>query len=91
MTENPQITNKRNLWLRGFYMLLMIFAFHVSITLMYVITVIQFLLALLNDSPNERLLALGGNLARYLRQIANFLTFSSEEIPFPFSEWPEDS
>lgn len=91
MTENPQTTNKRNILLRGFYMLLMIFAFHVSITLMYVITVIQFLLVLLNDSPNERLLVLGGNLARYLRQIANFLTFASEEIPFPFSNWPEDS
>ena len=89
MTENTDTpTSKRSTWVRGFYMLLMAFIFHVSGTVMFVIAVIQFVLALLNDTPNARLITFGRNLGRYLQQIASFLTFVSEEIPFPFSDWP---
>lgn len=88
MTEPDITTNKRNIWMRGFFMLLMTFAFQVSATVMCVVTVIQFVLALLNDTPNDRLVAFGRSLGRYLQQITNFLTFATEEIPFPFSDWP---
>jgi hypothetical protein len=30
----------------------------------------------------------GGALGRYLGQIADFATFRTEELPFPFSDWP---
>lgn len=89
MTENTDATpGKRNLWIRGFFMLLMVFVFQVTGTVMFVVTVIQFVLVLLNDTANDRLIYFGRNLARYLQQIASFLTFASEEIPFPFSDWP---
>ena len=89
MTENADTpASKRNIWIRGFYMLLMAFVFQVSGTVMFVITVIQFVLALLSDTPNDRLITFGRSLGRYLQQIASFLTFASEEIPFPFSDWP---
>lgn len=87
MTENAG-TNKRNIWVRGFLMLLMVFAIHVSGTLIFAVTVIQFVMMLLNDTPNARLVALGRGLGEYLHQIVTFLTFATEEIPFPFSEWP---
>ena len=89
MTENIDTTpSKHNLWIRGFLMLLMVFVFQVSSTVMFVVTVIQFVLVLLNDTPNDRLVSFGRNLARYLQQIVNFLTFATEEVPFPFSDWP---
>jgi hypothetical protein len=88
MNENTKTSNKRNIWVRGFYMLLMAFAFNVSATITCVVAVIQFVLALLNDTPNDRLLVLGRSLGRYLQQLVNFLTFAAEEIPFPFSDWP---
>lgn len=88
MTENTETSNKRNIWLRGFYMLLMTLAFQVSITVMFVVAVIQFVLALLNDTPNDRLLGFGRSLGRYCQQLINFLTFAGEEVPFPFSDWP---
>jgi hypothetical protein len=89
MTENTDTTtSKHNLWARGFLMLLMAFAFQVSGTVMFVVTVIQFVLMLLNDTPNARLVSLGRSLGRYMQQIINFLTFATEEIPFPFSDWP---
>lgn len=89
MTENADTpASKRNIWARGFLMLLMAFVFQVSGTVMFVIAVIQFVLALLSDAPNDRLVAFGRSLARYLQQIASFLVFASEEMPFPFSDWP---
>lgn len=90
MTENADTANKRNIWVRGFYMLLMTFAFQVSGTVLCVVTVIQFVLALLG-TPNDRLMAFGRSLGRYLQQITNFLTFAVEEIPFPFSDLPSES
>jgi hypothetical protein len=81
--------NKRNIWIRGLFMLLMAFAFHVCGTILGIITVIQFVIMLLNDTPNGRLVSFGSTLGMYLRQIVNFLIFATEEIPFPFSEWPE--
>jgi hypothetical protein len=88
MGGQPEVPGKRNIWLRGFYMLLMAFIFEVAITVMFVVAVIQFVLALLNGTANDRLVSLGRNLGRYIRQISNFLTFASEEVPFPFSDWP---
>ncbi len=90
MTENSVVSgNKRNIWMRGLFMLLMAIAFHVCMTVLGIVAVIQFVIALLNDAPNTRLVALGRNMGNYLRQIVNFLTFATEEIPFPFSEWPD--
>jgi hypothetical protein len=69
-------------------MLIMFLAFHVSATVLCIVAVIQFLMMLLSDTPNERLVIFGRNLGRYLQQIANFQTFATEEMPFPFSDWP---
>ncbi len=80
--------NKRNIWMRALFMLLMAFVLHVCGTVLFVVTVIQFVIVLLNDTPNIRLVSFGRSMGSYLRQIVNFLTFATEEIPFPFSEWP---
>jgi hypothetical protein len=69
-------------------MLLMGFAFQVCGTVLCFVSIIQFLLALLTDTANARLVSFGRSLGNYLRQIVNYLIFASEEIPFPFSEWP---
>lgn len=90
MNENA-ITpgNKRNIWIRGLFMLLMAAAFHVCATVLGFIAIIQFVLVLLNDAPNMRLLAFGRSMGNYLRQTVNYLTFATEEMPFPFNEWPD--
>ena len=89
MTENSVVPgNKRNIWMRGFLMILMALAFHVCITVLGFVALIQFVIVLLNDTPNVRLVSFGRSMGNYLRQIVNFLTFATEEMPFPFSEWP---
>lgn len=89
MNENSEIpVSKRNIWIRGLFMLLMALAYHVSGTVMFVVALIQFLMTLMNDEPNARLASFGSSLARYYRQVVSFLTFATEEIPFPFNDWP---
>ncbi|MDH4216641.1 MAG: DUF4389 domain-containing protein [Gallionella sp.] len=91
MNENSVVpTNNRNIWMRGLFMLLMALACHVSVTVLFIISFIQFVIKLLNDAPNERLVSFGRSLARYIQQIVNFMTFASEEKPFPFNDWPTD-
>jgi len=89
MNENTEtLGNKRNIWMRGLFMLLMGIAFQVCGTLLCIVTVVQFVIVLLNDTPNSRLVSFGRSMGNYLGQIVNFLTFATEEMPFPFSEWP---
>lgn len=89
MNENAVIpTDRRNLWIRGLYMLLMALILHVAGTVLFVIAFIQFAIMLVSASPNARLVTFGRSLAHYFRQIADFLTFAVEQKPFPFDDWP---
>lgn len=90
MNNTPTITNdgKRRIWVRGVLMILMAIAFHVCGTLLALAAIIQFVLALLTNTPNARLIAFGRSLGLYLSQIAEFVSFGTEQVPFPFNEWP---
>lgn len=79
----------RSLWMRALFMLLMMLAYQVSVTLLFILAVIQFLIVLLNGVPNARLMDFGRSVGTYLKQVVQFLTFATEEAPFPFSDWPE--
>lgn len=89
MNDVPAVSgDKRNIWIRALFMLLMAGVLHVSGTVLFVVTVIQFVIVLLNGTPNMRLVAFGRSMGIYFRQIVDFLTFVTEDIPFPFNEWP---
>jgi hypothetical protein len=53
------------------------------------VVLFQLLSVLFNGSTNERLLNLGQNLSTYVYQILLFLTFNSDERPYPFGDWPD--
>jgi hypothetical protein len=89
MTDTPATPHdKRSIWLRGLLMILMAIAFHLSGTLLALGAIVQFVLALLSDTPNARLTAFGQSLGLYVGQIADFVSFATEVAPFPFSAWP---
>lgn len=89
MTEHSLVTVRRpHVWQRGLFMLLMAIVYQLCGTLLFIVAIIQFVLVLLNDVPNARLLAFGRSLGSYLKQIANYLVFASDDVPFPFSDWP---
>ena len=72
---------KDETWKRGLYMLFFIF--------IYGIMLFQFFTIILTGYMNEQLLKFGQNLSTYLYQITLFLTYISEQRPFPFSTWPD--
>lgn len=78
----------RNIWLRGLFMLLMALAYQLSGTLLFFVTLAQFVFVLLTGTPNAQLIIFGRSLGSYLRQIVCFFTFVTDEMPFPFSSWP---
>lgn len=78
----------RSIWVRGLMMILMGLAYQLVSTLLLVVAVIQFVLMLASDAPNARLSSLGRSLGRYQSQVANFVSFATEDAPYPFSDWP---
>lgn len=81
------LTNS-NTWIRFAYMLLftvLLIAARLVITL---VVVVQFLLVLVTGSDNENLRNLGQGLGKWVYETVMFLTFNSEDKPFPFDEWP---
>lgn len=89
-TETSTPAEKRSLWVRMLLMLLMGLAFHIAVTILGALALVQLLFAAISDGPNERLQHFGRSLGQYLRQITDFVSFASEELPFPFSDWPSD-
>jgi len=89
MNQQPDTAPvKRNIWLRGVLMVLMGMVYQLCGTLLFLVALMQFVVCLLTNEPNARLQAFGRGLGNYIRQIAKFLSFASDEIPFPFSDWP---
>ena len=75
-------------WLRGLYMLMFLFFYSLAKVVIFGVIAVQFVLSLFTGKTNEKLLFLGQSLSTYLYQILRFLTFNSEEHPYPFSDWP---
>lgn len=78
----------RKLPVRALLMLLMCLAFQLAAWVLIAVAVLQLAFALFSEESNPRLQGLGRSLGRYLGQIAAFVSFSTETLPFPFSDWP---
>ena len=52
------------------------------------VVVLQFFWVLFAGETNARLGACGQSRASYSDDIVMYLTFNTEEQPFPFSDWP---
>jgi hypothetical protein len=81
---------RRRIWARLFFMMVLSLAFNVAELITFVVVAFQFLASLFTGEPNDQLTRFGRNLARYLQQITVFLTFATEEKPFPFTPWPDE-
>lgn len=75
-------------WIRGLYMLLFAVLFNVAEIVLAAVAIFQFLAQLVTGGVNRRLQTFGGNLAAYLQETTAFLTYASEERPFPIGPWP---
>jgi len=78
-------------WLRILYMLIFAVVNYFLQILVWIIAGVQFILDAIVNKPNKNLLHFGDGLSRFSYQILEFLTYNTEEKPFPFSPWPTSS
>src|SRR5690606_11586995 len=75
-------------WLRLVFMLLFAALLQVASIIMWVLVVLQFVFSLITGQDNINLRRFAYSLSTYIYQTLKFLTYSSEEKPFPFADWP---
>jgi len=80
-----------DLGIRVIYMLLFAIVFWALCWILLATTLVQLIVRLLNGRANADLTRFGAALARYARQIIEFLTFVTELAPCPFAAWPAES
>jgi len=79
-----------NVWLRLVFMLLFSAIYFVTRMVLVAVIVLQFLWVLFTADKNPALLSFGAQLSTFVYQIYHYLTFNTEQRPFPFSDWPAD-
>jgi hypothetical protein len=84
---NMSLTNV-NTWIRLAYMVLFALLLMAARLLVSIVVVVQFALVLVFGRDNENLRNLGQGLGKWVYQAIMFLTFNSDDKPFPFDEWP---
>ena len=87
--EIKQNLRNRATWLRALFMLLFVVIYSIAEIVIAAVVLFQVFSVLFTGGTNERLLILGQNLSTYVYQIMLFLTFNSDEHPYPFGDWPD--
>jgi hypothetical protein len=88
-TPLEENVKEKSTWLRLFFMAVIFFLYAVSRVVIGAVVVFQFFWVLFTGSENSRLKGIGQALATYTYQIVRYLTFVTEERPFPFdADWP---
>ena len=77
-----------NYWLRLPFMLLFFLAWKLTELMIIGVVLVQVVFRLITGKPQEQLLSLGSQLTLYAYQIFRYLTFNSDNKPFPFADWP---
>ncbi len=78
-----------SLWKRFALMVLFIIAIGITEAIIIVIAALQFLIKILTGASNDKLEDFGSSLGIFVGQIYSFISFKSDESPYPFDkEWP---
>lgn len=76
-------------WIRLLYMIVFGLLSILARMVVWVVAALQFLLVLVTGNDNNNLRDLGQGASKWTYQAFLFVTFNSDEKPFPFSDWPE--
>jgi hypothetical protein len=76
-------------WLRFVFMVLFAIILSVAGYIMGLLVFLQFLWALITGEANQQLRNFGSSLSQYIFQALKFLTYNTEDKPFPFADWPD--
>ncbi len=79
-----------SLWKRLAFMVLFVIAIGITEAIVIVIAVLQFLIKIFTGATNDKLEDFGSSLGIFVAQIYSFISFKSDERPYPFDkDWPK--
>lgn len=83
--------NAKNIdtWLRGLFILIFGVIFYFLYGLIWLLVIFQFVTKVITGGLNSNLEQFSTRMTCYAMQILNYITYQSEERPFPFSPFPE--
>ena len=90
-TETKKNLTENSTWKRIAYMVLFVITFNVAEMVLFVVVVLQVAFKLFTGKPLDPLKELGQEIGSYLRSVVNFLTYTTEEMPFPVASWPSSN
>ncbi len=79
---------KQGKWLRLLWMIGFSFIYYLSMTVLWIIVLIQFLFVLLTDKRSSNVAKVSQGFRNYMIQILDYINYHSSEKPFPFSDFP---
>lgn len=90
LSEEELRNNVKNkdTWLRLVFLVIFGIVFYFCSLLAFAASVLQFLAKLFSGSSIKALADFGDDLAAYLSQVIRYLTFASDDKPFPFAPLP---
>lgn len=77
--------NEKNQLIRLLYMLLYGFVLYLTMSVLAIVVIVQFVFALFSGSSNESIRSFSKDLAQFIQQIVLFLTYNDDKKPFPFN------
>ena len=75
--------------LKILYLILFYLIYRITDLVLLLVLLIQTILNLFSGEPSQSIKEFGKSLGVYLQQISEFLSYASEEKPYPFSDWPD--
>ena len=75
-------------WIRGLFIIIYGVIFYVLFWIIWLVVIFQFLMKVIMGTLNPNVMNFSGGLTRYAFQILQYVTFQSEERPWPFGPWP---
>ena len=79
----------KSTWLRLLFMLITMILFGLANMIGFVVVVLQFFWVLFTGETKKEFSRVGHQLALYAHEIIDYLTYNTEERPFPFDrDWP---
>jgi len=79
----------KNGWTRVLFVALFWFIFYLTQLVVAAVVIAQCLFTLITGAPNQHLLKFGDSLSRYVQEVLRYVTFNTDERPFPFSDFPQ--
>jgi len=91
MSDSEIVENikQKGTWFRGAYMLLFVVLYSIAEIVMLAVVLLQFVFTLFTRRPNNELTRFGMQLSTYMYSVFRFLTFNTDDKPFPFASWPD--